>query len=259
MVVRFIVRKWLLIVVLVMVIVAITASIYFVYQASRPRICLCPAEFWVDLLVYNGSELILNKTLIAGPPCPCAGFHGWEPPVFTMSFLPLGEQHCIRLTNITPPVGVVNFTCYTIGGVSQFVVPTSICVQPSNLSSAVGLINEFLSYNRPSLDMAFNGTVKLLMGMPVVREYVGNGRLVLAGEGFITDMTKSGNYLIINVVGIEYTINVVMPNGTRIGIIHVKYYQSELRVGRTLIPVAERIEVILMPKSVVQEINKIRV
>ncbi len=256
---RFIDRKWLLMVVLVMVIAATTASIYFAYQASRPRICLCPTGFWVDLLVYNGSELILNKTLIAGPPCPCAGFHGWIPPVLTMSFSPLGKQHWIQLTNVTPPMGVVNFTCYVIGGVSQFVIPTSIFVSPSNLGSAMGLINEFLSYNRLSLDKAFNGTVSLLMGIPAVREYVDNGRLVPAGEDFITNMTRSGNYLVINVVGIEYTINVVMPNGTRIGIIHVKYYQSELRVGRTLIPVAERIEVILIPKSMVQEINKIRV
>ncbi|GAB6947170.1 hypothetical protein JCM16161A_13000 [Vulcanisaeta sp. JCM 16161] len=149
-------------------------------------------------------------------------------------------------------MGVVNFTCYIIGGASQFVIPTSIFASLSNLGNAMGFINEFLNYNGLSLDEAFNGTVKLLMGIPVVREYVGNGRLVPAGEGFITSITRSGNYLIINTVGIEYTINVIAPNNMRIGIIHVKYYPLE--------PMGiERIEIILVPKSMVQEINKIRV
>ncbi|WP_243671623.1 hypothetical protein [Vulcanisaeta sp. JCM 16161] len=230
----------------------IIASVYFAYQVSKPRICPCPAGSWVKLIVYEGNKTLLNEMLEAGPPCSCAGIRGWIPPVFNVPLQPLSEQHCTNLTGITPPMGVVNFTCYIIGGASQFVIPTSIFASLSNLGNAMGFINEFLNYNGLSLDEAFNGTVKLLMGIPVVREYVGNGRLVPAGEGFITSITRSGNYLIINTVGIEYTINVIAPNNMRIGIIHVKYYPLE--------PMGiERIEIILVPKSMVQEINKIRV
>ncbi len=209
-----------------MVIAAAIASAYLAYEMSRPPICTCPAGSWVGLIVYEGNKTLLNETLAAGPPCPCAGLRGWVPPVFMPLQPPLSEQHCVNLTGIAPPpVGVANFTCYIINGASQFIIPTSVFTSPSGLVSAMALINGFLNYNRLSLDKAFNGTVELLMGIPPVREYVGNGVLTPASEGFIMSTTRVGNYLVINVVGVEYVINVIAPNGTRIGIIHVKYYR----------------------------------
>ncbi|WP_243675727.1 hypothetical protein [Vulcanisaeta distributa] len=110
--------------------VVIFLSIKVAYELSHPRVCLCPATFSADLVVFNGDEPILNKSLIAGPPCLCAGFRGWSPPSglpFIISYQVINEQKCGMLTNTTAPPGIINYTCYVLfgyGNSTGFLIPT---------------------------------------------------------------------------------------------------------------------------------------
>ncbi len=93
------------------------------------------------------------------------------------------------------------------------------------------MLSEFLRYNSASLGKGFNGTVRLLMDIPAVRNYIGSGSLVLISEGFITNTTSVGNYLVTNMMGIEYTMSVVTGNEMVTGMIYVKYVPFKIRRG----------------------------
>ncbi|GAB6947144.1 hypothetical protein JCM16161A_12740 [Vulcanisaeta sp. JCM 16161] len=130
-----------------------------------------------------------------------------------------------------------------------------IFTSPSAINNAKGLINEFLRYNGANLGEGFNGTVRLLMGIPTVRDYIGSGRLILVGEGFITNTTKVGNYLVINVMGIEYTMGVIAQNRTVMGIIYVEYIPFKMQQG-SIMMTPLKITIRLMRVSAAQIVGK---
>ncbi|WP_054856666.1 hypothetical protein [Vulcanisaeta sp. JCM 16159] len=252
--------EWL-VVAMVITAAVIFLSIKVAYELSHPRICLCPAAFSADLVVFNGNEPILNKSLIVGPPCLCAGFRGWSPPSglpFIIGYQVINMQRCSTLTNITAPPGIINYTCYVLSGYGNspsFLIPIRIFTSPSAINNAKELINEFLRYNGANLSEGFNGTVRLLMGIPTVRDYIDSGRLILVGEGFITNTTKVGNYLVINVMGIEYTMGVITQNRTVMGIIYVEYIPFRTQQG-SIMMTPLKITIRLMRVSAAQIVGK---
>ncbi|WP_243675728.1 hypothetical protein [Vulcanisaeta distributa] len=104
-------------------------------------------------------------------------------------------------------------------------------------------------YNGASLGEGFNGTVRLLMGIPAVRDYIGGDRLVLISEGFITNTTSVGNHLVIDVMGIEYTMGVITRNETVMGIIYVEYVPFETQQGGGIMMMPLKIAIRLMPSK----------
>ncbi len=182
---------------------------------------------------------------------------------FIISYQVINEQKCGMLTNITVPPGIINYTCYVLfsyGNSPSFLIPMQISTSPSSVNSAKELISEFLRYNGASLsEGGFNGTVRLLMGgIPAVMDYIGSGRLILVSEGFITNTTSVGNHLIINVMGIEYTIGVIMRNETVMGIIYVDYVPFKMQQG-SIMMTPLKITIRLMHVSTTQMVGRVRV
>ncbi|GAB6948128.1 hypothetical protein JCM16161A_22580 [Vulcanisaeta sp. JCM 16161] len=222
----------LLIIVLVLI---SSVTTYYAYQyLTKPIYCMCPAVFLNEVYntyVYYNNKLIYHEWYFEAWPTPCCdNFPGLKPPITFIGIV--NETTCIEITGITPPPGIVNYTCMIAhSGNAMIIIPTRIVAQEDRACSIERLLQRFLTYNEMGLGTLYGNTQTLITGIPIIKEFIGNNRVFLISQEFITNTTKASHYLIVYVSGIELKISVesigIRTGMTQeIGTITVQYYYS---------------------------------
>ncbi|ADY01391.1 hypothetical protein VMUT_1186 [Vulcanisaeta moutnovskia 768-28] len=221
-----------------LIIVLVLSSLvttYYAYQyLTKPIYCLCPTVLLNEVYntyVYYNNKLIYHEWYFEAWPTPCCdNFPGLKPPITFNGIV--NETTCIQITGITPPPGIVNYTCMIArSGNAMIIIPTRIVAQEDRACSIERLLQRFLTYDKMGLGTLYGSTQTLITGIPVIKEFIGDNRVFLIGQEFITNTTKVGRYLIVYVPGIELDIS-IESIGVRTGMVQemgtitVQYYYS---------------------------------